>query len=123
MLIISLVFGDNVAKNSKNGEIKIRMKRQFYGYGTFPGFSVFPFFSIGWGHFDDWDHILGWESPWSYYNCYVWGGHHNRWYSLKSYGYGWGAPWYLFGPRFLIGRRFWKKRWESWSGFHDVWFG
>ncbi|KAL3998894.1 putative integral membrane protein [Acanthocheilonema viteae] len=86
-------------KISDANRIRKQDKRQFYGGFNFDRISIWPFFS------------------------YVWGGHHNRWYSLKSYGYGWGAPWYLFGPRFLIGRRFWKKRWESWSGFHDVWFG
>ncbi|EFO14082.1 hypothetical protein LOAG_14441 [Loa loa] len=66
ILIITLLFGDNMASedNKQNEEIRIRTKRYLFGYGSFGGFSVFPFFSMGWGHFGGGLSPWGWGAPW-----------------------------------------------------------
>ncbi|VDN85743.1 unnamed protein product [Brugia pahangi] len=77
-------------KISNANTISKRNKRQFHGVNDF-GFISVPFFNYAWGR-----HYNGWPGP-----------------------YGWGMPWHPFGPRYGVRRRFWRRRWESWGGFHD----
>ncbi|KAK6114057.1 hypothetical protein QQG55_54315 [Brugia pahangi] len=76
--------------SSNANTISKRNKRQFHGVNDF-GFISVPFFNYAWGR-----HYNGWPGP-----------------------YGWRMPWHPFGPRYGVRRRFWRRRWESWGGFHD----
>ncbi|VDM94430.1 unnamed protein product [Onchocerca ochengi] len=76
--------------------IRKRDRRQFYGDGGFASISV-PFFQ------------------------FTWGSHHNGWYGPGPGYYGYGRN--FFGPRFAVRRRFWRRRWQNWDGFHESFGG